>query len=225
MISKNEDIRTAFFEATLVNADGPQLITLLDETRRYIAIGVPDNDLKVWRFLAVSTQQRDFARYLDGNIDLRGLMLLPGQEYYHVDLGEEKALDEDKGDILVPLNAALPETHLPDAGLFAGSLHTEEYTPCRTLVELKCRNHFNVPVEFRDAPGRIIGYSEMSGSPKAILLIPGGGTLEAGIYACRVITDDGGSKYTSIEKYLTDGQAGRVTDFIRAIAPDRSWDR
>lgn len=225
MISKNEDTRTAFFEATLVNADGPQLITLLDETRRYIAIGVPDNDPKVWRFLAVSTQQRDFARYLDGDIDLRDLMLLPEQERYYLALEQEASLNEEKGDVLVPLKAVIPEEHLPEAGLFAGSLHTEEYTPCRTLIELKCRNHFNAPVEFRDMPGRLIGYSEMSGSPKAILLIPGGGTLEAGIDACRVITDDGGTKYTSIEKYLTDGQAGRVADFIRAIAPDRSWDR
>tara|TARA_R110002020_G_scaffold467027_5_gene690235 strand:+ start:1453 stop:2469 length:1017 start_codon:yes stop_codon:yes gene_type:complete len=115
--------RSAVFEAVLVYMDEPQLVTLVAQKTRIVAVAIPYDNVNSAMFLAVSVAQKDWEKYLDGTVDLRYLFTVPTvRTTYYFDL----CLMKNSKLMMTPWEGDIEERYLP-APRFFSSNHTESY--------------------------------------------------------------------------------------------------
>lgn len=115
--------RTAVFDAVLVYMDEPQVVTLVSQKTRIVAVAIPYGNETMSMFLATSASDRDWNRYLDGTVDLRYLFTVPSvRTLYHFDLQSMK----EKKVKMTPWEGDLDERYLPLPRFFSSN-HTEDY--------------------------------------------------------------------------------------------------
>lgn len=114
--------RSAIYDATLVYVDEPQVITLVSQKTRIVAIAIPNDNPEKFMFLATAVKDKDWAKYLAGTVDLRYLFTYPALVRYHFDLHEMKS----KKVMMTPWDGEVDEKYLPLPRFFATN-HTEEY--------------------------------------------------------------------------------------------------
>lgn len=115
--------RSATFDATLVYFDEPQVVTLISQKTRIVAVAIPDDDPAVSKFLATMVTDRDWNKYLAGTVDLRYLFTFPKvRVQYSFDL---QTLKENMV-MMTPWVGEVDERFLPMPRFFATN-HTEEY--------------------------------------------------------------------------------------------------
>jgi len=111
--------RSAKYECMLLYVDEPQLISLVANKARFVALAVPPADEQ--RFVVTTVSKRDWASYLRGSIDLRYLFTVPEmRQTYTFDLSSMK-----EGKVMMdPRTEPLTEDLLPSPRFFAEN-HTE----------------------------------------------------------------------------------------------------
>ncbi|RWJ96996.1 sugar ABC transporter substrate-binding protein [Mesorhizobium sp.] len=115
--------RSATYDATLVYFDEPQVITLISQKTRIVAIAIPYGNPNASMFLATTVADKDWNKYLDGTVDLRYLFTYPTvRVQYHFDLQTMK----DKKVMMTPWDGEIAEKYLPLARFFSTN-HTEDY--------------------------------------------------------------------------------------------------
>lgn len=115
--------RSAIYDATLVYVDEPQVITLVSQKTRVVAIAIPYGNPDSSMFLATTANDRDWTKYLDGTVDLRYLFTFPTvRVQYHFDLNHLK----DGKVMMTPWEGEIDERYLPLPRFFSTN-HTEEY--------------------------------------------------------------------------------------------------
>jgi hypothetical protein len=115
--------RAATFDAVLVYLDEPQLITLVSQKTRIVAVAIPYDNQDKSMFLATTVAPGDWQKYLDGSVDLRYLFTYPKvRVLYHFDL---HTLNDNRL-MMTPWDGDLPEDYLPMPRFFSSN-HTEEY--------------------------------------------------------------------------------------------------
>lgn len=114
--------RSATYDATLVYMDEPQVITMMSQKTRIVAVAIPDEDPQKAMFLATTVAEKDWTKYLDGTVDLRYLFTYSVRVHYFFDLYDMK----DKKVMMTPLDGPADEDHLPSQRFFSTN-HTEEY--------------------------------------------------------------------------------------------------
>jgi len=113
--------RSAKYECMLLYVDEPQLISLVANKARFVALAVPPADEQ--RFVVTTVSKRDWASYLRGSIDLRYLFTVPEmRQTYTFDLSSMK-----EGKVMMdPRTEPLTEDLLPSPRFFAEN-HTEKF--------------------------------------------------------------------------------------------------
>ncbi|QKJ90923.1 hypothetical protein [Agrobacterium pusense] len=115
--------RSAQYEATLVYMDEPQLITLLSQKKRIVAVAIPHEDSSRSFFHATTVSIADWDKYLSGTVDLRYLFTYPKVRlHFHFDLH-----DMVDGKIMMePWQGEIAEKYMPSPRFFSTN-HTEDY--------------------------------------------------------------------------------------------------
>ncbi len=115
--------RSAIFDATLVYLDEPQIITLISQKTRIVAVAIPYGNPEASMFLATTATDKDWNKYLSGTVDLRYLFTFPTvRVQYFFDLHTMK----DKKVMMTPWEGEIDEKYLPLPRFFSTN-HTEEY--------------------------------------------------------------------------------------------------
>lgn len=114
--------RRAWFAATLVFYDEPQVILLKDGRVPIVAVAIPDVDESAARFFATTATLRDWQAYVDGACDLRYLFTYPTAR--HTYIFDLNMIKDGKVFMDPYLEDHIPEEYLPQARFFS-SFHTE----------------------------------------------------------------------------------------------------
>ncbi|MER9449649.1 hypothetical protein [Mesorhizobium sp. M0254] len=115
--------RSAIFDAVLVYLDEPQIVTLISQKTRVVAIAIPYENPNIAMFHATTVAEKDWERYLSGTVDLRYLFTFPTvRVHYYFDL---HALEDGKI-MMSPWIGDIGENYLPLPRFFSSN-HTEEY--------------------------------------------------------------------------------------------------